>query len=65
MQTPFGIVITHETALKNAPDPNATTVNTLHEGLKIEILDKIGTMTKVKLPNGEDGWLAATDVEKI
>ena len=38
MQTPSGIVITHETALKNAPDPNATTVNTLHEGLKIEIL---------------------------
>lgn len=65
MQTPSGIVITHETALKNAPDPNATTVNTLHEGLKIEILDTYGSMTKVKLPNGEDGWLPTADVEKI
>lgn len=65
MQTPHGIVISHETALKNAPDMNATSVNTLHEGLKIEILDKIGAMTKVKLPNGEDGWLPTTDVEKI
>lgn len=65
MRTPFGIVINHETALKNAPDPNATTVNNLHEGLKIEILDIIGTMTKVKLPNGEDGWLPTSDVEKI
>jgi tetratricopeptide (TPR) repeat protein len=65
LQTPHGIVITHETALRNAPDANATTINTLHEGLKIEILDKIGTMTKVKLPNGEDGWLPTTDVEKI
>lgn len=65
LRTPYGIIITHETPLKNAPDPNATTVNNLHEGLKIEILDIIGTMTKVKLPNGEDGWLPITDVEKI
>ncbi len=65
MKTPYGIVISHETALKNAPDPNATTVYKLHEGLKIEILDIIGTMTKIKLPNGEDGWLPTTDVEKI
>jgi tetratricopeptide (TPR) repeat protein len=65
MQTPYGIVVTQETALRNAPDPNATIANTLHDGLKVEILDKIGSMTKVKLPNGEDGWLPATDVEKI
>ena len=65
MQTPFAIVLTHETNLKNAPDPNATTINMLHEGLKVEILDKIGSMTKIKLPNGEDGWLPTTDVEKI
>ncbi len=65
LKTPYGIIITPETALKNAPDPNATAVNQLHEGLKIEILDTIGTMTKVKLPNGEDGWLQTTDVEKI
>ena len=65
LQTPYGIVISHETALRNAPDTNATPVNTLHEGLKVEILDKIGAMTKVKLPNGEDGWLPTLDVEKI
>lgn len=65
LKTPYGIIITPETALKNAPDPNATAINKLHEGLKIEILDTIGTMTKVKLPNGEDGWLPTTDVEKI
>ncbi len=65
LQTPSGIVISRESALKNAPDLNATTLNTLHEGLKIEILDTYGNMTKVKLPNGEDGWLATTDVQKI
>lgn len=65
MKTPFGVVLNHETTLKNAPDPNAATVNTLHEGLKVEILDKIGSMTKVKLPNGEDGWLPTVDVEQI
>ncbi len=65
MQTPYGIIVRNETAFRNAPDPNATVTNTLHEGLKIEILDKIGSMTKVKLPNGEDGWLPSSDVEKI
>jgi tetratricopeptide (TPR) repeat protein len=65
MQTPFGIVIAKETNLKTAPDPQAATVNTLHEGLKIEILDSFGSMTKVKLPNGEDGWLLTADIEKI
>ena len=65
MKTPQGIVITHEIGLKNAPDPNATTVNTLHEGIKVEILDTYGTMIKVKLPNGEDGWLLIADVQKI
>jgi tetratricopeptide (TPR) repeat protein len=65
LEMPAGIVISRETALKNAPDINATTINTLHEGLKVEVLDTYKDMTKVKLPNGEDGWLVTIDVQKI
>ncbi len=61
----FGIVMSKETAFRNAPNENAPVTSTLHEGIKVEIEDKIGDLTKVKLANGEEGWVAATDIEKI
>ncbi len=61
----FGIVMSKETAFRNAPNENAAVTATLHEGIKLEIVDKIGELTKVKLANGEEGWVTATDLEKI
>jgi tetratricopeptide (TPR) repeat protein len=61
----FGIVMSKETAFRNAPNENAAVTATLHEGIKLEIVDKIGELTKVKLANGEEGWVMAADVEKI
>jgi tetratricopeptide (TPR) repeat protein len=61
----FGIVMSKETVFRNAPNENAPVTSTLHEGIKVEIEDKIGDLTKVKLANGEEGWVAATDIEKI
>lgn len=61
----WGIVMSKETAFRNAPNEYAATLTTLHEGIKVEIMDKIGDLTKVKLANGEEGWVAAKDVEKI
>jgi tetratricopeptide (TPR) repeat protein len=59
------IIISKETPFKNAPDNGATTVIILHEGIKVEILDKIGDWYKIKTSNGEQGWLAIGAVEKI
>jgi tetratricopeptide (TPR) repeat protein len=64
-ETTVGIIMSKETAFRNAPNENAAVTVTLHEGIKVEIVDKIGDLTKVKLPNGEEGWVAAADVEKI
>jgi tetratricopeptide (TPR) repeat protein len=61
----FGIVMSKETAFRNAPNENAAVTATLHEGIKLEIVDKIGELTKVKLANGEEGWVMAADLEKI
>ena len=60
-----GVVMSKETAFRNAPNEAAAVTATLHEGIKVEILDKIGDLTKVKLANGEEGWVAAMDLEKI
>ncbi|MDZ7877652.1 MAG: SH3 domain-containing protein [Saprospiraceae bacterium] len=61
----FGIVMSKETVFRNAPNESAAVTATLHEGVKVELLDRIGGLSKVKLANGEEGWINATDVEKI
>jgi SH3-like domain-containing protein len=61
----FGIVMAKETVFRNAPNENAAVTATLHEGIKVELLDKIGGLSKVKLANGEEGWISTSDIEKI
>lgn len=61
----FGIIMSKETAFRNAPNENAPVGTTLHEGIKVQMIDKIGELTKVKLANGEEGWVTMKDVEKI
>ena len=61
----FAIIMKAETPLRGAPDPNAAAVQNLHEGLKVELTDKIGQLSKIKLSNGEEGWILSTDLEKI
>ena len=36
----WGIVMSKETAFRNAPNEYAATLTTLHEGIKVEIMDK-------------------------
>jgi uncharacterized protein YgiM (DUF1202 family) len=37
----------------------------LHEGTKVEILGKTGLWNKVRLPNGEQGWLPVENLVEI
>ncbi len=59
------IVLETAIDLKNGPDPQSTKLISIHEGLKVHLLDKIGDWYKVKLSNGEQGWLPITAVEEI
>ncbi len=59
------IITQKEVALLNAPDATSPTIIAIHEGLKVEILDEIGEWYKLRLPNGEEGWMKKTEVEKI
>ena len=59
------IVLETTIDLKNGPDPQSTKLITIHEGLKVVLLDKIGSWYKVKLSNGEQGWLPITALEEI
>jgi len=59
------IVLANTVALKNGPDEISTDVLEIHEGLKIELLDQIGDWYKVKLSNGDQGWLPSASLEEI
>jgi tetratricopeptide (TPR) repeat protein len=65
MNTQNGIILVRETAIRPAPDANALPTGMLHEGIKVEIKDKIQSHIKVKLPNGEEGWIEEKGLEKI
>lgn len=59
------IVLVEKVDLLNGPDIKSTKLLTIHEGLKVELLDQIGDWWKVKLSNGEQGWLPKEDLEEI
>lgn len=59
------ILISSSISLKSGPDQASTEIITIHEGLKLELLDKIGEWHKVKLSNGEQGWLPEGVFEEI
>ncbi len=59
------IVLEEQLDLQNGPDVKSTALLTLHEGVKVELLDQIGDWWKVKLSNGEQGWLPKNALEEI
>ncbi len=59
------IVLAKSIELKNGPDAQSTAVIDIHEGLKVELLDQIGDWYKVKLTNGDEGWLPMNSLEEI
>lgn len=59
------ILMTPEMALRSAPDAESTEVLIIHEGLKVDLLDQISDWYKVRLQNGEEGWLPQAAVEEI
>ena len=58
-------ILLEEYHLKSGADDSSPDILLLHEGIKVEILDKIGLWSKVNLPNGEQGWLPSDSLVKI
>ena len=51
------VVLARELSLLTAPDALSPELRKVHEGAKVSILDRSGTWRKVRLPNGDEGWL--------
>lgn len=53
----MAVLLESEYGLRSAPEEGSKVLVPLHEGVKLVIIDQIGDWLKVKLEDGEQGWL--------
>ncbi|MGK9475213.1 tetratricopeptide repeat protein [Melioribacter sp. OK-6-Me] len=61
----YGILVENVYSVKVAPDDNSNDAFVVHEGLKMELIDKVGEWVKIKLPDGKVGWVERNVVRQI
>ena len=59
------VIVTEKVGFKDGADEDSNTTQSLHEGTKIRLIEAIGDWHKVRLGNGEEGWLNESDFEAI
>ena len=59
------IIFASPVTLKSAPAESGTNLFVLHEGTKVEILDKVGEWRWVKIADGNRGWIKISDMVMI
>jgi len=61
----FAIITNPSVNIKSSPNENSTSLFILHAGTKLQVLDQIQDWYKVKIENGETGWIKLEDVEEV
>lgn len=61
----FAIVFQENVYIKNAPSQQSSDAFILHEGTKVEILDKVGQWLNIKIADGKIGWIKAEGIRAI
>lgn len=59
------IIFDPTTTVKSSPDEKSIDLFVLHEGTKVQLMDKIGTWYEVRIANGSIGWLPEEALEEI
>jgi tetratricopeptide (TPR) repeat protein len=59
------IVFSSSVTIKSAPSNTSKNLFVLHDGTKVEILQHSNDWVKIRLSNGNEGWISATDVKEI
>jgi len=54
------IIFTPTLNVKSSPAVNGTNLFVLHEGTKVQLLDKVGDWSKIKLSDGNLGWVESS-----
>ena len=59
------IIFAPTITVKSSPDEKSTDLFVIHEGSKVQIIDRIGTWYEIRIANGSVGWLPAGSMERI
>jgi tetratricopeptide (TPR) repeat protein len=59
------IVFSNSVTIKSAPTHTAKDLFVLHDGTKVEVLEHNNDWIKIRLVNGNEGWIGANDVRDI
>ncbi len=59
------IILSSAVSSLAGPQPGSTELFIIHAGTKVKVLDEDGDWYKIELIDGKQGWIPATDVEKI
>ena len=64
-QREYAIVFVPQTELLTEPNLTADKVISLHEGTKVQVLQRDGNWALVKLPDGKKAWLPKADIKSL
>ena len=60
-----GIVLSPAAVVRTSPDAASEPVFTLHEGARIQLVERRDDWMRIRLPDGKNGWLSQDDLEGI
>ena len=64
-QSSEAIIFAPTITIQSEPNESSEALFTLHEGTKVTLLEASNGWSKIKLPNGNIGWINSEDIEKI
>ncbi len=59
------IIFAQQTSVKDAPTLSAENIFDLHEGTKVQILESKNNWKKIKIADGQTGWIIANELKKL
>lgn len=61
----YGVIFTPTVTVKSSPDNSGTNLFVIHEGLKVQIKEELGSWYNIRLADGNSGWVLRSVLEKI
>lgn len=59
------IIFSQGVYIKSSPDENSINLFMLHSGTKVEVIDELQDWKRIRIANGNEGWLPASSIELI
>jgi tetratricopeptide (TPR) repeat protein len=61
----YAIIMDPSATIRSSPDELGTSVFVLHEGTKVEILERLDEWREIKIANGSKGWIVKNAIGEI